>query len=154
MGRLDDLKEEVSKRAQLLCDELGLEVVELHLNPYNEAVNIQLIADRPNGGIEIEECSRLNRRLDDILFKELMLGATYTLEVSSPGLDRPLKDFRDFRRVIGREMHIFLHERFQGKMELIGAVKGVRDGEIILKTRDGELIVPLDKIDKGKQVIN
>jgi len=154
MSKLDELKEEILKRAQALCDAMGLELVELHLNPYNETVNIQLIADHPVGGIEMEECSKLNRRLDDILFNELNLGATYTLEVSSPGLDRPIRDFRDFRRVIGRELHIFLRERFQGKTELTGIVKGVRDVEIILETGDGEIIVPLDKIDKGKQIIN
>ncbi len=154
MNKLDELKGQISAKAQAVCDELGLEVVELHLNPYNEMVNIQLIIDRPTGGIEIEECSRVNRRVDDFLYAQLQLGNNYTLEVSSPGLDRPLKSFRDFRRVIGRELQIFLRERYQGKMELTGVLNGVRDSEIILETKDGEMLVPLDKVEKGKQIIN
>jgi ribosome maturation factor RimP len=154
MGKLDELKEQIATKAQAICDEMGLEVVDLHLNPYNETVNIQLIADRPTGGIEIGECSRLNRRLDDFLFTQLQLGTNYTLEVSSPGLDRPLKTFCDFRRVIGKELQVYLRERIQGKMEFFGILKAVRDGEIILEIKDGEMLLPLDKIERGKQVIN
>ncbi len=153
MGQLDDLKGSILVRAQALCEEMSLELVELNLNPYNEILNVQVFADRPTGGIGIEECSQLNRRLDDILYNELKLGEKYTLEVSSPGLDRPAKGFQGFRRVIGRDMQIFLRERFEGKMELRGIVKGVREADIILETKNGELTVPMDKIDKGKQVI-
>jgi ribosome maturation factor RimP len=153
MGKLDDLKAKILERAQAICDGMGLEVIELNINPYNETLNIQLFADRPTGGIEMEECTKLNHRLDNVLFEEMKLGNDYTLEVSSPGLDRPVRGFREFRRVIGRDMHIFLRERFQGKMELSGIVKGVRETEIILETRDGEMLVPIDTIEKGKQII-
>jgi ribosome maturation factor RimP len=83
----------------------------------------------------------------------MKLGNHYTLEVSSPGLDRPLRTFCDFRRVIGREVHLFLRERVQEKMEIEGELKAVREADIIIETKKGECIVPIALIEKGKQVI-
>ena len=153
MGRIDDLKADVLKHAQLICDGLGLDIVELGIHPYNDTLNIQLFVDRPLGGIEIGECTKVNHRLDVVLFDELKLGNDYTLEVSSPGLDRPLKTFRDFRRVIGRDVHLFLRERVEEKMELEGELKGVREMDVIIETKKGECIIPIALIERGKQVI-
>ncbi|MBF0569481.1 MAG: ribosome maturation factor RimP [Candidatus Omnitrophica bacterium] len=153
MGKLDALREEILKRAQVICDTMGLELVDLLVHSYNETLHVQLLADRLTGGIEIDECTKLNHQLDAVLFEELKLGNNYTLEVSSPGLDRPLKSFKDFRRVMGRDVYIFLRERMNGKIELEGLIKGVRDEDIILETKKGEIVIPIALIDKGKQII-
>ncbi|MBF0123120.1 MAG: ribosome maturation factor [Candidatus Omnitrophica bacterium] len=154
MGRIEELKVDVLKYAQPICDALGLDIVELGIHPYNETLNVQLFVDRPLGGIEIDECTKVNHRLDVVLYEELKLGNNYTLEVSSPGLDRPLKTFPDFRRVIGRDIHLFLRERVQEKMELEGELKGVREAEVIIETKKGECIIPIALIERGKQVIS
>lgn len=153
MGKIEALREEILKRVQPICDDLALDLVELNVHPFGDTMAVQLFVDRPLGGIEIDECTKVNHRLDRILFEDLKLGEHYTLEVSSPGLDRPLRTFRDFRRVVGREVHLFLRERVQEKMELEGVLKGVRDVEIILETKKGECIIPIALIEKGKQVI-
>ncbi len=154
MGRIDDLKADVLKHSQPICDALGLDLVELNVHPYNETLNIQLFVDRPLGGIGMDECTKVNHRLDVVLYDELKLGNNYTLEVSSPGLDRPLKTFCDFRRVIGRDVHLFLRERVQGKMEIEGELKGAREADIIIETKKGECIIPIALIERGKQVIS
>jgi ribosome maturation factor RimP len=153
MGRFDELKEEIYKRAIPICKELGIEIVDMNLSAYQETLSIQVFADRPTGGIELEECTLLNRRLDDLLYKDLKLGDNYTLEVSSPGLDRHLVNYRDFRRAIERDVHLFMREPVRGKREIIGTLTGVRESELILIVNREEWLVPMDKIEKGKQII-
>lgn len=153
MGRFDELKEEIYKRAASICVEIGIEIVEMNIRAYNDAITIQILADRPTGGVGLDECSALNHRLDTICYNEFKLGDSYTLEVSSPGLDRPLLGYRDFRRVVGREIHLFLKEPVHGKREIWGELIGVRESELMFKIGNEEWLVPMEKIEKGKQVI-
>ena len=154
MGRFDALIVETQRLAQPICDELGIEVVHVNVNPHNDTLHIQVFADKPEGGIGMEACAELNRRLAAKLDNEVNLGDNYTLEVSSPGLDRPLIGYRDLRRVLGREVQVFLKERINGKCELSGSLQAVREADIIVGTKKGEIVVPMDKIEKAKQIIN
>ncbi|MBF0485239.1 MAG: hypothetical protein HQL16_01865 [Candidatus Omnitrophica bacterium] len=153
MGRLDELKENISRRAVSIADEIGIEIVEVRLNPYHDSLAVQVFADRPTGGIGLEECSLLNQKLDHVLYNELMLGDNYTLEVSSPGLDRPLLNYRDFRRVVGRGIHVFFKEPVRGKRETDATLNGVREDELMLVVKGEEWLVPIEKIEKAKQII-
>ena len=154
MGRFDALIVDIQVQAQPVCDALGIEIVHVNVNPHNDTLHIQVFADKLEGGIGMEECAELNRRLAAKLDNDLRLGDNYTLEVSSPGLDRPLTQHRDFRRVLGREVQVFLKERINGKCELSGTLQAVREADIIVATKKGEVTVPMDKIDKAKQIIN
>ena len=154
MGRFEALIVDVQRLAQPICDELGIEIVHVNVNPHNDTVHIQVFADKPEGGIGMEACAPLNRCLVAKLDNEANLGDNYTLEVSSPGLDRPLTGYRDLRRVLGREVQVFLKERINGKCELSGSLQAVREADIIVVTRKGEVVVPMDKIEKAKQIIN
>ncbi|MBF0619654.1 MAG: hypothetical protein HQL19_05750 [Candidatus Omnitrophica bacterium] len=153
MGRLEELKSDILKFAQPIAAALHIEIVECLVCVYNDTINVQVFADRPEGGIGIDECSEFNRQLDDKLFLDMNLGNTYTLEVSSPGLDRHLVSYADFRRVLGREVHVFLREQVNGRREMIGMLKAVREAEIILEAKRNDWVIPMDKIEKGKQVI-
>ena len=154
MGRFDALITDIQRLAQPVCDEIGIEIVQVNVNPHNDTLHIQVFADRPEGGIGMEACATLNRRLAAKLDNETALGDNYTLEVSSPGLDRPLTGYRDLRRVLGREVQVFLKERINGKCELSGVLQAVREEDIIVATRKGEVTVPMDNIEKAKQIIN
>ncbi len=154
MTRPETLAADIQQLADPICAELGIEVVQININPYHEVVNIQLFADRPAGGIGMEECAALNRRLVERLDSELDLGDNYTLEVASPGLDRPLAGYRDLRRVLGRDVQVFLKEAVDGRREITGLLQAVRETDIIVHTRRGDILVPMDKVEKAKQVIN
>lgn len=149
----DVLKQEVSRQAELICTELGIEVVEINIKGLRPSLAIQVFADRPLGGIGIDECSVLNRRLDAVLYNELDLGDHYTLEVSSPGLDRWLFGYRDLRRVVGRDVQIIFVEPFNGKHEVTGELKAVSETDLIIGVKKAEWVIPMDKIEKSKQVI-
>jgi ribosome maturation factor RimP len=155
MSRFDALIVDIQNLAQPICDEIGVEVVQVNVNPHNETVHIQVFADKPEGGIGMEACAELNRRLAAQLDNDTSLADNYTLEVSSPGLDRALVGYRDLRRVLGREVQVFFKQRVNGKCELSGFLQAVRETDIILETRkSGETIILMDNIEKAKQIIN
>jgi ribosome maturation factor RimP len=154
MGRFDSLIADISALAQPICESIGIELVQVNVNPHNNVLHLQVFADRATGGIGMEECARLNRELALKIDAELTLGDDYTLEVSSPGLDRALVGYRDIRRVLGRDVQVFLKEQVDGKREYSGLLKAVSEAEIIVQTRKGEVVMPMDKIEKAKQIIN
>ena len=155
MGKFDAMIMEVQTLAQPICDEIGVEVVQINVNPHNDLLHIQVFADKPEGGIGMEECAQLNRCLAAKLDNEMNLGDNYTLEVSSPGLDRDLVGYRDLRRVLGRDVQVFVKERVNGKCELSGLLQAVREADIIVVTKKyGDVVVAMDNIEKAKQIIN
>jgi ribosome maturation factor RimP len=154
MVKFDALIMEIQTLALPICDEIGIEIVAVNVNLHNETFYLQVFVDRPEGGIEMEACAQLNRRLAAKLDIESSLGDNYTLEVSSPGLDRALVGYRDLRRVLGREVQVFLKEHVNGKREWSGLLQTVSEADIIVGTKKGELTLPMDKIEKTKQIIN
>lgn len=120
---------------------------------FNHEMVFEVLADRQEGGITLDECARLNKELGEIVESSGYLRQSYTLGVSSPGLDRPLVTFLDFRRVIGRQVRLFLREPVAEKIEHCGAIESVDEDKIILKTDTNTIDIPLDKVNKAKQVI-
>jgi ribosome maturation factor RimP len=114
---------------------------------------LEVLADRAEGGITLDECSRLNRELGVFLDTLGFLTGSYTLDVSSPGLDRPLFTRADFKRSLGREVRVFLKEAVAEKIEHQGALENAGENSIFLKTKDKTIEIPFEKINKTKQVI-
>lgn len=121
-----------------------------------EAV-LEVLADRDEGGISLDECAGLNRELGDILEKESVFAQPYVLEVSSPGLDRPLATAGDFRRVRGRQARFFLKDLVEGKLEHCGTVEDISDDTVTIrvtdKTGDRAITISLANINKAKQAV-
>ena len=91
MENFDTLIDSVTRLAQPVCAALAIEIVEVNVRAHRGDVHIQVFADRPEGGIGMDACAALNKRLAAALDNGLDLGDNYTLEVSSPGLDRTLR---------------------------------------------------------------
>ncbi len=153
MQKVDVLITDIERLAQPVCDEIGIEIVEIKVHPHNDVMHIQVFADMAEGGIGMEACAQLNRRLAAKLDSEMLCGDNYSLEVSSPGLDRVLSGYRDLRRVLGREVQVFLRQPVNGKHELSGILLAVREAEVILGTRKEEILIVMDNIEKAKQII-
>jgi ribosome maturation factor RimP len=134
----------------------GLEIVELKIGVHQKDVMIQVLADKPQGGIGIEECTSLNRSIVEAIDKEGFFSEDgYSLEVASPGLDRPLATAKDFLRNINATVRILLKEKIAGKGEHEGVVKSVTENAVTLLTtkEKKEISIPLDLIFKGQLVI-
>ena len=154
MENFDTLIDSVTRLAQPVCAALAIEIVDVNVRAHRGDVHIQVFADRPDGGIGMDACAALNKRLAAALDNGLDLGDNYTLEVSSPGLDRTLRGYRDLRRVLGREVQVFLKEQVNGRHEVSGLLDAVSETDAVLKTRQGDVVVPMGKIEKARQIIN
>jgi ribosome maturation factor RimP len=96
----------------------GLELVELVYRFEGRYMVLRLLVDRPEGGITIEECARLNNEISCILDEKNIIEERFALEVCSPGLDRPLKSKNDFVRSLNRKVKFFLSQPVHGKIEV------------------------------------
>ena len=132
--------------------EQDTELVELTCRPQGQQVLIRLLVDKP-GGITIAQCARINRRLSDALEAANLIEESYTVEVSSPGLDRPLAAKRDFERALGEE--IWLDVRIgEGRFsETRGMLLAVQEEAIVLKTPAGNVTIPLTDIRLAKKAV-
>lgn len=131
----------------------GYELIDASLRKVSGVLNLKFLVDRPAGGISLQECAVLNEQLGALLDKEDILDERYILEVSSPGVDRPLSDEKDFLRAKGRRIRAFLSESFEAKIEWEGSIDQVNEGILFLNTGDSIKSIPLSKIKKAKQVI-
>ncbi len=151
--RKDELDLELENLFRQYLESLGLELVEFSSRYQGRGLVLRILADRPEGGISLEECAGLNRKLGELLDEKDLLQESYLLEVSSPGLDRPLKAKGDFRRALGKQAKFFLFEAVNGKIEHDGLIKEVNDEIVAVQTEKGLFSIPLSKINKAKLII-
>jgi len=133
----------------------GLDLVDLILLSEGRDLILRILVDRPQGGITLDECARLNERISNLLDEKGILQRRYILEVSSPGLDRPLKTKKDFLRCINRRARFFLNQSINGKIELEGLISKVENDSVYvyLESRNEVIEIPLTNINQAKQVI-
>lgn len=98
---------------------------------------LQIMAERPDGGMEVEDCAQLSRRLSAVLDVEDPISGEYTLEVSSPGIDRPLTSLEDFDRWSGWIAKLETEELIDGRKRFKGELRGVEDDEILIEIAEG-----------------
>lgn len=143
--QLDELISSVLTQTQLI-------LVDLHVRPQGRNIAIQILADKPQGGITLEECSAINRKIGDALEEKKLIAQSYILEVSSPGLDRPLKTVQDFFRVLGREVKFFLSNPVHNKLEYSGIIQKVENDFLVLNLGGATIDIPIQCINKAKQI--
>jgi ribosome maturation factor RimP len=140
----------------------GLEIFDVQLRREPIGMVLRVVIDRPaTGNVEtvedsvgIEDCQRVSQDLSALLdvedeFGEAALGETYTLEVSSPGLDRPLRHEADFRRFTGRLAKVVTTEPIDRQSAFAGRLRGVEEGTVVLEQGRRTHRVPLAKIKRA-----
>lgn len=132
----------------------GVDLVEIICRQEGRDLVLRILADRPEGGITLGECADLNRQISMVLDEKQILQENYLLEVSSPGLDRPLKTKSDFLRCLNRRAHFFLSEPISGRLELEGVIIRLEDESVHIEEKDIIAAVPLVKITKAKQIVS
>ena len=149
---MPEIKEELKQRLLPLIEEEDLELVELDLVGKPPHYILRIFVDKA-GGVNVEECADLSRRLSDYLDTEDLIQGRYTLEVSSPGLERPLLSLDDFRRKIGERVKVDLKSPLDEKKETKGEIVEVRENEVVIALEDKVETIPWDRIDKGRIII-
>lgn len=120
-----------------LADRSGLELVECDLFRAGRRLILRVFVDK-EGGIALDDCQKLSRELGTALDLEDLIPQAYTLEVSSPGVDRPLRTTRDFLRNRGRTLRLGLSEPLAGKKAVSGKLLDADDEKIELELAGGE----------------
>ena len=133
------LVEEIKELALPLLGQMGAELVELKLHTYRRKSQLQFLVDKP-GGITIDECARLNQAIGHKLDEQGLMNDSYILEVSSPGLDRPLVRTRDFQRHIGELAKVVLHTPINRQNVWIGFIENIDEEKLIIRSDKKEQI--------------
>ncbi len=149
---MPEIKEVLKQRLLPLIKEEDLELVELDLVGKPPHYILRIFVDKV-GGVNVEECAGLSRSLSDYLDTEDLIQGRYTLEVSSPGLERPLLSLDDFRRKIGEQVKVELKSPLDEKKEIKGEIVEVRENEVVIALEDEVKTIPWDRIDKGRIII-
>ena len=145
----EKLPQQVSEAITPFLDAHGFEFVELQLQQHKGRWLVRLFVDN-NGGISLEDCRSLSFEIGQLLDAENLIPASYVLEVSSPGLDRPLKNLRDFRRQCQRMVTVFLHSPYLDETRYTGRVAAVTESHLILyMDTETPITIPFQSIDHG-----
>jgi ribosome maturation factor RimP len=137
------LAAQIAAIAEPVLADLGFRLVRVVLSGRN-GTTVQIMAERPDGTISVKECADISRRLSPVLDAHDPIQGQYTLELSSPGIDRPLVRPSDFEDWAGYEAKIEMKELIAGRKRFRGTLEGVEGEEVRIE-------VELDQL--GRQVI-
>ena len=129
-----------------------MELVELSTRPQAGQQLIRLLVDKV-GGVTVEQCAQVNRRIGEALEAANCIAGSYMVEVSSPGLDRPLVSKRDFERALGEDVVVTAVADEGRTKELRGMLLAVRHEAIVLKMGGGNVTVPLAGVRAAKKAL-
>jgi ribosome maturation factor RimP len=122
----------------------GLEIFDVQFRREAQGMVLRVRIDRPGPAasaeesVSVEDCAHVSRDLSAILDVEDVVPTAYTLEVSSPGLDRPLRGADDYRRFSGRRAKIVMREKVDGQGYFKGTLRGVDGGDVLMDADDGK----------------
>ena len=126
---------------------LGYELVDIEFSPKGRLLRVFLDIKR---GITVDDCATVSNQLQRVFEVE---NVDYDrLEVSSPGLDRPLKKLADFERFAGEQAQVRLSLPIGNQRNFVGVIERVQDGAVALRTEKGEVLLPFDDIEKARLV--
>jgi ribosome maturation factor RimP len=103
-------------------------------------------------GVGVDDCERVSRQVSSVLDVEDPIRSEYTLEVSSPGMDRPLFKLAQFQESIGERVALRLRQPFEGRRKFTGLLKGIENDEVVLEVDNEEYVLPFELIDKANVV--
>lgn len=109
---------------------------------------LRIYIDHANG-ILVDDCEKVSRQVSGILDVEDPISSEYTLEVSSPGMDRPLFTLDQFARFAGEQVKIKLRAPFEGRRNFQGLLRGVEEQDVVVLVDEHEYLLPIDLVDKA-----
>lgn len=149
-GHRQGILQRVSTLAQPVADRLGLELVDVELEGQGSRTVLRILVDR-EGGVSVEDCARMSEILSRQLDLEDPFAHRYTLEVASPGLDRPLRRAADFDRFAGRLVEVTTLSEVEGQRHFAGRLRGIVAGRVVVELDRGQQAhIPLGEIARAR----
>ena len=135
-----------------VIEDLGYELVRVRLMSGKETT-LQIMADKPDGGIEVDDCAVISTAVSATLDVEDPILDAYTLEVSSPGIDRPLTRLKDFDMFEGDEAKLETDELIDGRRRFKGVLAGIEDDEVLITVAEGTIGLKFEWLSDAKLVL-
>jgi ribosome maturation factor RimP len=155
-GRAGDVVEQVRTLAGRVAGSYGLEIFDIQFRREAGGMVLRVQIDRPGPAaraeesVSVDDCAHVSRDLSAVLDVEDLVPVAYTLEVSSPGLDRPLRDAADYRRFAGRRAKLVLRQPVDRQTFLRGTLGGIEAGAVLIDGEDGKRhVVPMTAITRA-----
>jgi ribosome maturation factor RimP len=139
----------VESFARPVLDDMGLELVEVQFRRESAGWLLRLFIDR-EGGVNVDDCASISRQISAYLEVEDLIEHAYNLEVSSPGLERPLKKKEDFVRFVGRKARIKLKEPIDGQRVFFGLLGPVDGNKIMLDVDGQQMEIDLNAVARAR----
>jgi len=148
-----DLQRRIEALIEAPLEDMGYELVRVHLSG-SERRTLQIMAERVDGGdMTVEDCASISRALSAIFDVEDPIRGAYALEVSSPGIDRPLTRAKDFDRFAGHLAKVEMQRLIEGRKRYNGTILGVEENKVRLATDHGDVELPVGEIVTAKLVL-
>lgn len=143
----------IAKVSETIAEELGLELVDLEFVKEFGSNFLRIYIDKP-GGISLDDCQEVSEKVSEFLDEKDPIKDHYYLEVSSPGLDRPLKNDKDLKRNMGEEIEISLYQNLDGKKKYDGHLIGFDDENLEIESNNNKIVLPRELISLIKLKVN
>ena len=149
------LVEQIEELVTPILDDLGFELVDLVFQRESRGWVLRFFLDK-EGGITLDDCADASREISALLDVEDVIGTAYNLEVSSPGLDRPLKKMQDFERFSGQQIKLKTalaidpDQRGRKRKTFVGILDGLADGRVLMTLKEKtavQVAIPLDQVE-------
>ncbi len=151
MARGDKVTDIVENLAEPVADLCCVEVVDVEFVKEGAGWFLRIYIDAP-GGITLDHCERFSKEIDMVLDEKDPIKQSYHLEVSSPGLERPIKKEKDFLRFTGSVIKVKTFAPINKQKNFTGTIKGIEAGVLILEVDGEEVNIPLGQIAKARLV--
>ena len=144
--------DKVLELAEPIAGEFGLEVLEVELKglPPRRLLRVFLDSSTPSRAVTLDDCASVSRRLGDVLEANEAVSGGYLLEVSSPGVNRPLRTPEHFRRVVGDRVRVRFREPCGGVRGLVAKLVSAEDGHLVLESESGTVTeTTIDNVERA-----
>lgn len=137
---------------EILADYPELELVDVEYCKQGPEWILRVYIDK-DGGVTLDDCEKVSKPLSRRLDEVDPIPGSYSLEVSSPGLERPLKKDSDFERFAGRLVHISTYAPYEGRKEWEGRLLGLQNSAVVIEAKTGIIKIPKDRVAKARLAI-
>lgn len=146
------LEQQVERAARPVVERMGLEFVAVELAKEPAGMILRIMLDRP-GGIDLDTLTEATRAIDPVIESEARIRGRYRLEVSSPGIERPLRSRADFERFRGERAYVRTSGKIDGRRNFTGTIESVAPDELCLRVDDAIFRIPLEQIAKAHLIV-
>ena len=145
------ITKQITDLADPVLDEIGFELVDVEYLAKHGRWVLRIYIDK-DGGVTIDDCARVSGELGDLIDIKEIIENEYVLEVSSPGVNRPLKKEKDFIRAVGKKIKVRMVAPVNGRQNFSGYLKDFKDSNLYLEEESGLITLPCQEIDKANLV--